>query len=58
MAGSLVSIKRCGVLLADWFSRGSWRMVDPLYVWSAAAGFLVAFVLIVIASMMQAGRLH
>jgi hypothetical protein len=58
MAGSLVSSKRRGVWLAGWFSRSRWKMVDPLYIWSAAAGFLVALVLIVIASIMQTGRLR
>ena len=58
MAGSLVSTRRRGIRLADWFSRGGWKVVDPLYIWSAAAGLLVALVLIVIASVMQTARLR
>jgi len=67
MAGSPVSIRlfgdgnwvrRRGVLLADWLSRGGWKTVDPLYIWSAAAGLVAALVLILIASIMQAGRLR
>lgn len=37
---------------------GGWRSIDPLYVWSAAAGFVVAVVLIIAALAIQTARLH
>lgn len=37
---------------------GGWRSIDPLYVWSAAAGFLVALVLIIVALAIQSARFH
>ena len=36
---------------------GLWRAVDPLYIWSAVIGLSVAFVLIIVAQVMQTGRL-
>lgn len=50
--------KRRGGLLTGWFARGGWKKVDPLYIWSAAAGLFVALVLITVAAVMQTGRLH
>jgi len=40
-----------------WLARRGWKAVDPLYIWSAAAGFLVALVLIAVDLAMQSGRL-
>jgi len=40
------------------FLRRGWQAIDPLYIWSAAAGCFVALVLIVLASIMQTGHLH
>ena len=40
------------------FLRRCWQAIDPLYIWSAAAGFLVALVLIAVATIMQTGHLH
>ena len=51
--GKLRSIRPVG-----WFWRNGGKLVDPLYVWSAAAGFLVALVLIVLAILMQTRPLH
>ena len=36
-----------------WLSNGLRKVVDPLYVWSALAGLLVALVLIAIAMIVQ-----
>jgi hypothetical protein len=46
------------VLHSGWFPRGVWKTIDPLYIWSAAAGILVALVLIAVALVIQAGRAH
>jgi hypothetical protein len=37
---------------------GVWRSVDPLYIWTAAVGLVVALLLIAVAQVMQSGRLH
>ena len=48
-----------GLLYGKWVRPlGLWRTVDPLYIWSAVIGLSVAFVLIVVAQVMQTGRLH
>jgi hypothetical protein len=43
---------------AGWFWRARRKAVDPLYLWSAALGFLVALVLIVLAVLMQTRHLY
>ena len=50
--------QRGGVLPSGWFPRGGWKLIDPLYVWSAAAGLFVALVLIAVALVIQTGRVH
>ena len=40
------------------FLRRGWQAIDPLYIWSAAAGCFVALVLIVLATIMETGHLH
>ena len=47
-----------GILPAGWSLRSRWNAVEPLYIWSAAAGLLVATVLIVVAVLMQTRRLY
>jgi hypothetical protein len=43
---------------AGWFWRAGRKAVDPLYLWSAALGLLVALVLIALAIIMQMRPLH
>jgi len=50
--------QRGGVLPSGWFPRGGWKAIDPLYIWSAAAGIFVALVLIALALVIQTGRVH
>jgi hypothetical protein len=47
--------QRGAVLPSKWFLRGGWKTVDPLYIWSAAAGLFVALVLIAVAMVIQTG---
>ena len=47
-----------GILPGGLVPRGGWKTVDPLYIWSAAAGLFVALVLIAVALVMQTGRVH
>jgi hypothetical protein len=57
MLGSPISIR---ALLHGKRGRhlGVWRNVDPLYIWTAAVGLVVALLLIAVAQLMQCGRLH
>jgi len=50
--------KRRVDLHGNWLSWGSWNLIDPLYVWSAAIGLLLGLVLIATAVAMQAARLR
>jgi hypothetical protein len=45
-------------LLGTCLSRGGWRVIDPVYIWSAAIGVLLGLVLIAAALLMQAARLR
>jgi hypothetical protein len=45
-------------LPSRWFPRDGWKTVDPLYIWSAAAGLFVAVVLIAVALVIQKARVH
>lgn len=57
MSDSPSSIR--GLLYGKWVRPfGLWRTVDPLYIWSAVIGLFLALVLIVVAQVMQTGRLH
>jgi hypothetical protein len=53
---------KCGkprvVFPAGRLLRGSWEAIDPLYIWSAAAGLFVALVLIAVAMVIQTGHQH
>lgn len=44
---------RLSAISREWFPPSGWKTFDPLYLWSAAAGLFVAFVLIVIAVVMH-----
>ena len=50
--------QRGSVLPSGWFPLGVWKTIDPLYIWSAAAGMFVALVLIAVALVIQTGRVH
>jgi hypothetical protein len=50
--------QRGRVLPSRWFPRDGWKTVDPLYIWSTAAGLFVAVVLIAVALVIQRGRVH
>jgi len=47
-----------GILPGAWLLRGSRKTVDPLYIWSAAVAVFAALVLIAVALVIQAGRVH
>jgi hypothetical protein len=57
MSDSPSSIR--GLLYGKWVRPlGLWRPWTRSYIWSAVIGLSVAFVLIVVAQVMQTGRLH
>ena len=57
MADSNSAIR--GLLYGKWVRPlGLWRTVDSLYIWSAVIGLFLGLVLIVVAQVMQTGRLH
>ena len=46
------------VLPVERLLRSGWEAIDPLYIWSAAVGLFVAFVLIAVATVIQSGHWH
>jgi hypothetical protein len=43
---------------AGWFPRGGWKIVDPLYFWSAVVGLFLALALIAVAQIIRTGPLR
>jgi hypothetical protein len=51
-------VKQHGLLPSGQLLRRGWEAIDPLYIWSATAGFFVALVLIVVTAILETRHLH
>jgi hypothetical protein len=49
--------KARGIGPTSWFWRNGGKTIEPLYIWSAAAGFFIALVLIAVAILIQTRNL-